>query len=140
MDELARIIQKFKMNITILQDEIVLLQTGYPQVAHEEVRIMEVQALHQNIAHQLLITSLVGRAVLLRDLIDQIAIIVLHIPEKAAEQVEVHLLAHSLLQVEIATQVEAALGHQVTPLEVADPAVRDLHDLQAHHLDLEGNW
>ncbi len=52
MEELAEIIRKFKTNITIVQEETVLLRIGYHQVAQEEIHTIEAQILHQDIIHR----------------------------------------------------------------------------------------
>ena len=52
MEELAEIIRKFKTNITIVQEETVLLRIGYHPVAQEEIHIIEAQILHLDILHR----------------------------------------------------------------------------------------
>jgi len=52
MEELAEIIQKFKTNITVKQEEVVHLHEEYLQVILIEIRMVEVLLPHQGLTHQ----------------------------------------------------------------------------------------
>jgi hypothetical protein len=118
------------MSIIILQEEAAHLHEEYhlPPVILVEIPIAGVLLQHQDIHHQLTITSQVDQVIT-----PLIAIEVLHILVKAAEQVEAHILHR--VEVVPAIPVEAAvLDHLVSLQEVvADPhllvLVRD-HDLR----------
>ena len=120
------------MSIIIPQEEAAHLHEEYhlPPVIPIEILIAGVLLQLQDIHHQLTITSLVDQVIT-----HLVAIEVLHILVKAAEQVEAHILHR--VEVVPAIPVEAAvLDHLVSLQEVvADPRLLALvlvldHDLR----------
>lgn len=127
MREQVVTIQKFRMNITVDQEEQVHLLKEFHLLMLEEIHTQGIQ-IHLRDLHQLIQINLRGQTAALVLEVDLI-VAGLHTQEIVGQQEDQLLLAHFLLQVVAASLVEANL--RVIPRE----AVAGLRDqVQVHDL------